>query len=102
MPSHEILSSELIGHLSTQAYNVIGVTGFVLYMVSYFLLQIGKVKGHGNAYTIMNLTAALLVLISLADSFNLASALIQIAWILISLIGLFRLNLSRRLYSGQR
>ena len=38
----------------------------------------------------MNILAAVLVLISLAESFNLSSALIQVSWILLSAIGMIR------------
>ncbi len=78
---------------TVEVYQAIGVAGFVLYMLSYFLLQIGKIEGSGNIYILMNLTAASFVLVSLVHNFNLASALIQISWILISLIGLIRYNL---------
>ena len=78
---------------TAQIYQVIGVTGFILYMLSYFLLQIGKIEGSDNIYILMNLAAACFVLISLIHNFNLASALIQISWILISVVGLIRFNL---------
>ena len=80
---------------TTSIYQIMGVLGFILYMMSYFLLQIGKLRGSSNGYILMNLSAASLVLISLTQHFNLASALIQISWILISFIGLFRLNILR-------
>ena len=76
-------------------YQLIGVIGFILYMMSYFLLQIGKLNGSGNGYILMNLSAASFVLISLTQHFNLASALIQISWILISFIGLYRHNIAK-------
>ena len=71
----------------------IGVLGFVFYMLSYFLLLIGKIGGTDNTYILMNFLAASCVLISLIHNFNLASALIQIFWIAISIVGLVRYNL---------
>ena len=73
-------------------FELLGITGFVFYMASYALLQLGKISGHGYAYTLMNLAAASLVLLSLVHQFNLASVLIQIAWIVISVLGLFRIT----------
>lgn len=73
------------------AFELIGVIGFISYLLSYTLLQLGKIKGDSARYTILNMISASLVLISLAESFNLASALIQIAWILISIAGLIRI-----------
>ncbi len=70
----------------------IGVLGFIFYMLSYFLLLTGKIKGTHNSYIIMNFIAASCVLISLIHNFNLASALIQVFWIMISVVGLIRYN----------
>ena len=78
--------------VSVEVYQAIGVAGFVLYMLSYFLLQIGRIEGSDNSYILMNLMAASFVLVSLVHNFNLASALIQISWIIISIIGLIRFN----------
>ncbi|MGK0271802.1 MAG: hypothetical protein ACI88H_002468 [Cocleimonas sp.] len=70
----------------------IGVLGFVFYMLSYFLLLIGKIAGTDNSYILMNFIAASCVLVGLIHNFNLASALIQIFWIVISVVGLVRYN----------
>ena len=82
--------------LSDQILELIGVAGFVFYMLSYGLLQLGKISGQSYVYTLLNMLAAALVLISLLHQFNLASALIQISWIGISVVGLFRLWNTRR------
>jgi hypothetical protein len=69
----------------------IGVLGVVIYMGSYVLLNAGCITGHGYSYLLMNMMAAICVLASLSQSFNLASAMIQVCWIVISLYGLARL-----------
>jgi len=61
-------------------------------MLAYALLQLGKITGQCYTYTLMNMLAASLVLVSLVHQFNLASALIQISWIVISVAGMFRLR----------
>lgn len=71
-------------------YEACGLLGLITYLVSYALLQLGFVRGSGYAYAMLNIAAAILVLISLAESFNLSSALIQVSWILISAIGMIR------------
>lgn len=43
-----------------------GYLGVALYLSSYALLQSGVLRGVGYTYTLMNLSAALLVLVSLA------------------------------------
>lgn len=76
--------------LSDWVYEAVGLLGVLTYLGSYALLQLGFVRGSGYAYATMNILAAVLVLISLAESFNLSSALIQVSWILLSAIGMIR------------
>ena len=66
----------------------IGVIGVTLYVGSYFLLQTKIFDGNKNTYAVMNLLAPIAVLVSLTESFNLASALIQISWVTISIVGI--------------
>ena len=80
-----------------QMHNVIGVIGTLAYLVSYFLLQMGTIRAESYTYCLVNMAAASLVMISLMRDFNLASSLIQISWIVISVLGIFRLaKLSRQ------
>jgi hypothetical protein len=81
-----------MGNFSTeQLFNVAGLTGVVLYLGSYALLQLGMLRGNGYAYATLNLCAASLVLLSLTVAFNLSSAIIQISWVVISILGIARL-----------
>ena len=70
------------------AYEMIGIAGFLAYMASFALLQAGMIDGNGRAYCLLNIAAAAMVLVSLSEAFNLASALIQISWIAIGGFGL--------------
>ena len=70
--------------------HTIGLAGVGFYMVSYFLLQIGRLDGNGVVYCVFNLTAASFVLVSLTQHYNLPSVLIQVSWIIISLLGIVR------------
>ncbi|MDI3337209.1 cyclic nucleotide-binding domain-containing protein [Defluviimonas aestuarii] len=71
-------------------FEVCGFLGVALYLGAYAGLQFGLLRGSRYPYTVMNLLAAVLVLISLIASFNLWSAIIQISWIIISIVGLTR------------
>lgn len=71
-------------------FQLIGIAGFFSYMAGFAALQLGFIDGNGTVYTVSNLLGACLVLISLTTAFNLASLLIQIAWIMIGLYGLWR------------
>ncbi len=65
-----------------------GLLGVVFYLGAYLALQLGVLEGSGYPYASLNMLAAALILVSLVDSFNLWSAVIQISWIVISLAGM--------------
>ena len=71
--------------------NAIGILGVSLYLGSYAALQTGFLRGQGYLYPAINMAAASCVLISLMQHFNLSSAIIQISWITISLVGIVRM-----------
>lgn len=77
-------------------FDAAGLGGVVVYLGSYAALQAGLIRGTGYAYASFNILAASLVLISLAQSFNLSSAIIQASWIAISLVGMTRFYLINR------
>ncbi|MCP4392928.1 MAG: cyclic nucleotide-binding protein [Alphaproteobacteria bacterium] len=77
-------------------YDSVGIAGVVVLLVSYFLLQINKLTVDGILYSLLNILAAVLVLYSLIYDFNLPSFLIQISWILISFVGIFRTLIKRK------
>ncbi|MDA9208459.1 hypothetical protein N9O61_06210, partial [Octadecabacter sp.] len=56
---------------------------------SFAALQFNVIQGQGLMYPALNVLAASLVLASLTVEFNLASALIQISWIVIGCAGIF-------------
>ncbi|MCF2872447.1 hypothetical protein L0664_15335 [Octadecabacter sp. G9-8] len=67
----------------------IGVVGFGLYVLNYTMLTMHHLTSHSKTYFIINIVAASCVLIGLIHSFNLASALIQGFWIVISFTAIF-------------
>lgn len=62
----------------------IGIVGFGLYVLNYTLLTLHHLTSHSKTYFAINMVAASCVLIGLTQSFNLAAALIQGFWIVIS------------------
>ena len=72
--------------LDPAIFDAIGVAGFGLYVLNYTLLTFRKIKTECVLYFVINGTAASMVLISLSSSFNLASAMIQIFWVGISMV----------------
>ena len=76
---------EFLQTLPPQVFEAIGVVGFALYVLNYALLTFQRIHSASSTYFVLNLAAATLVLIGLTYSFNLASALIQLFWIVISI-----------------
>ncbi|REL28598.1 hypothetical protein DXX93_19865 [Thalassotalea euphylliae] len=70
--------------------DIIGMTGTFLVVLAFFLIQLEKLSPKGMAYNLLNLTGAILLLISLCINFNLASFVIEIFWIAASLVGIYR------------
>ena len=67
---------------------IVGLIGAGLYMVNYSLLSLRVLSGDSARYFALNLLAALLVMISLTQSFNLAAATIQSFWVVVSIVSI--------------
>lgn len=72
----------------TSLMEIAGVAGFGLYVCNYLMLTFRVLTGNCITYYVVNISAASLVLTGLMNSFDLASALIQIFWIFISTIAI--------------
>lgn len=67
---------------------LIGVLGFFLYVSTYTMLTLRVLSSASVTYFVLNLTASSCVLIGLMVSFNLAAALIQTFWVIMSVVGI--------------
>jgi len=67
---------------------IAGIVGFCLYVVNYVLLTCKILNAEDKTFFVINGCAASMVLMGLMVSFNLASALIQVFWITISMFGI--------------
>jgi hypothetical protein len=93
----ENLQSRIEGKKMGYAYyDVIGSLGVIMIVGSYFLVQIRRMSSTGLPYTAVNGLGAALILVSLYFDFNLPAFLVELFWLLISLIGLGRIGLERR------
>lgn len=94
----EVMKLHFILH--HDAVNVIGVTGVVLVLVAYLLLQIDRMSQDGIFYSLFNFVGSILILYSLFFFWNLASFVIEISWLIISTYGLvkaIKLRLRKRI-----
>mgnify|MGYP001793791878 CR=1 FL=1 len=74
--------------LTPGVFDAIGVAGFGLYVLNYTLLTFRKIQTEHILYFVINASAASMVLVGLSSSFNLASAMIQVFWVGISVVAI--------------
>ena len=82
--------------MSPSAFDFVGLAGVVVLLIAYFLLQIGRLASNTYAYPLMNFCGAFGIFLSLVFDWNLAAGLIEIFWMAISLMGLWRVIRARR------
>jgi hypothetical protein len=70
--------------------NIVGNIGVMCFLGAYFLLQKGRVSHTSAPYLYLNLAGALLVLFSLTINWNLPAFLLEAAWALISMYGIYK------------
>lgn len=91
---HRIVS--LVERLELTTSDLIGISGVIIILWYYFLLQVGKSKSESFAFSFANLVGSLLVLISLWSNWNLSSVIIEVFWLIISFCGTVRAISSHR------
>jgi predicted membrane protein len=74
--------------LQIQWPTIVGIIGTLIVLLAFFLLQARKLHGNGAVYQLLNAIGAAAIIVSLCYQFNLASMLLEIVWLLISLYGL--------------
>ena len=70
--------------------DLLGLIGVVIIVVTYLFLQLGKLSSNALAYSLMNAIGASLIVLSLLVNFNLSALLMEVFWVLISLLGVYR------------
>lgn len=68
----------------------IGNVGVIILMITYLMLQLNKLSSDGLAYSVLNAVGASLIVVSLIYDFNLSALLMEVFWVLISFVGIYR------------
>ena len=68
----------------------LGIVGVGIIVVTYLFLQLGKLRSEALAYSLMNAIGASLIVVTLLINFNLSALLMEVFWVLISFIGIYR------------
>jgi hypothetical protein len=70
--------------------DLVGNIGVVILMVTYLLLQLNRLRSDELAYSLLNAVGATLIVLSLLVDFNLSALLMEVFWVLISFVGIYR------------
>jgi hypothetical protein len=70
--------------------DLIGNIGVVVLMITYLMLQLNKIRSDGLAYSLLNAAGASLIVLSLLVNFNLSAFIMEVFWVLISFVGIYR------------
>ena len=71
-------------------HDLLGAIGSLMIIAAFFFLQVEKLKSDTLSYSLLNGVGALLVIVSLLYSFNLAAFILEVFWLFISFMGLKR------------
>ena len=70
--------------------DLLGNIGVVILIITYLMLQLNKLSSDSLAYSVLNAAGAGLIVISLLFDFNLSALLMEVFWVLISFVGIYR------------
>lgn len=70
--------------------DILGNIGVVCFLAAFYLLQKGRIPHTGMCYLGLNLAGSILLIISLLVHWNLPAFLLEAAWALISMYGIYK------------
>ena len=70
--------------------DLVGNVGVVILMVTYLLLQLNRIRSDDLMYSLLNAVGASLIVVSLLVDFNLSALVMEVFWVLISFVGIYR------------
>ena len=70
--------------------DLIGLVGTVIALVTYVLLQTKRISSHYFLFSFLNAFSSFLILVSLMYSWNLAAFVMESAWMVTSIFGVYR------------
>ncbi len=79
-----------------QLADIVGIIGVSLVLLAYYLLSTHRLTAHAMKYQLLNFSGAWLILYSLYFHWNTASVVIEISWITISVLGMYRCYRAKR------
>ncbi|MEQ1605480.1 MAG: hypothetical protein ABL999_11495 [Pyrinomonadaceae bacterium] len=77
-------------------YDILGTFGVAVIIITYVLLQSGRLRSEQLAYSLLNAAGASLIIVSLYFNFNFPAFIVEFFWLLISLFGIGKYLSGRR------
>ena len=68
--------------------DIVGIVGVAVIILTYAMLQLGRIRSEQVLYSLLNAVGASLILVSLYFEFNFPSVVVEAFWLLISLFGI--------------
>jgi multidrug transporter EmrE-like cation transporter len=76
--------------MSYGVLDLVGNIGVVILIITFLMLQLNKLPSDGLTYSLLNAIGASLIVVSLLFDFNLSALLMEVFWVLISFVGIYR------------
>ena len=77
-------------------HDIVGNIGVMVIIGTYFCVQVSLMDVKRWAYSLLNALGSSFIIISLLFEFNLSAFAVEVAWLLVSCVGLLRLVLETR------
>ena len=78
-------------------YDALGSIGVAVIIFTYIALQLEKIRSESLSYSLLNAAGAGLIIVSLVYSFNFPAFIVEFFWLLISLFGIAKYFLRRKI-----
>ena len=76
-------------------YDILGTLGVAVIILTYAMLQLGRIRSEQVLYSILNAVGASLILVSLYFDFNFPSVVVEAFWLMISIFGIAKYFIRR-------
>ena len=76
--------------MGDEFHSILGLGGAIMVVCSYLMLQLDRIASESISYSLLNAVGAGLILYSLVFDFNLAAVIIEVFWVMISMIGVWK------------
>ena len=68
----------------------VGNVGGIVLMITYLMLHLNRLRSDDLSYSLLNAIGASLIVVSLLVNFNLSAFLMEVFWVLISFVVIYR------------